>query len=243
MDQNSGIIKEIMNLIEEANKAINEGKFEIVYQRYMAVSMLCEQIGDSQNAVSYKESAVKFKEKALEQKQKTETLRAAINKAINAAKIAYKNKEYGKISDLYFSVATMLYELGEEDSATKFSNSAKKFRERAIIENKEKDMIKQLPPDVQKSATQAPISDFNISNDKKITFSPQAKPITTKPTYGTIPKPHARHLEPSAISSMNVNINKLEALMKGLGLICPSCQFEINDPNIEKCPKCGNNLR
>ncbi|GAG74685.1 unnamed protein product, partial [marine sediment metagenome] len=225
---------------------INKGKFGIVHLGYMEISKLCEQIGDEQNAALYKESAEKFKLKAVEQKRNTEDLRQAINKAINAAKIAYKNKDFGKISDLYFSVATMLHELGEEDSALKFSNSAKKFRERIAIEQKAKDTVKQLPQEVQKSATQAPISDFRLDNDKKITFFPPQKPFHTVTTGDKIPKPQvkiAREIQPSAIGSMNVNIQKLEALMKGLGLICPGCQLEIKDSSTKKCPKCGSNLR
>lgn len=247
MVQNSGgLVQQIMKLIEEANNAIRLGKYDMVYHRYMQISNLCENIGDLQNAEGYKESAKQFKEKALEEKAKIRDLREAINKAINAAKVAYNNKEYSKISDLYFNVATMLYELGEEESALKFSNSAKKFRERAAIELKEKEFVKQLPLEVQKSATQAPIQHFRISNDKKITFTPQQKLNAVKPSDGRIPKPQAsidRALQPSAINSMHVNIQKLEDLMKGLGLICPNCQLEIKDPTAEKCPKCGVKLR
>jgi len=246
LDQNSGTVKQIMTLIEEANNAINEGKFEIVYLRYTSISKLCEQIGDEANAASYKDSAEKFKTKSLEQKRNTEDLRGAINKAISAAKIAYKNKDFPKISDLYFSVATMLHELGEEESAMKFSNSAKKFRERIAIESKAKETVKQLPLEVQKSATQAPIKDFRIADDKKIIFFPQEKTLETVRTGDMIPKPQvkiAREIQPSAISAMSVNIQKLEALMKGLGLICPGCQLEIKDSSTEKCPKCGTDLR
>ena len=235
-----------MALIEEANRAINEGKFEIVYQKYLKVAELCNQIGDAVNAKSYSDAAENFRRKALEIKKREKQLKDAINRAVNAAKIAYQNKEFSKISDLYYNVASMLHELGDEVNATKFSNSAKKFRERATLEQKGKEMVKQLPKEVQSSITHAPINSVKITAPKV-----QSQPVESKATgihsssLQSIPQPTTavpRHLAPSALGNMRVNIEKLDKFMESLGLKCPRCGSFIKDNNVKICPNCSLDL-
>ena len=233
-----------MILIEEANQAINKGKFEVVSRKYLKVAELCNKIGDIDAATSYNKAAEEFKQRALENEQREKELRESINRAINAAKIAYKNREYSKISDLYYNVASMLHELGDEQNAIKFSNSAKKFRERVILEQKAIEVRKQLPKEVQESIKHSPISQVKLSTIKPQQTVSQVVRTPQAPRKG-IPTPKSNvpsHLSPSALGSMKINIDKLDKFMESLGIRCPSCGEIIKDPKITKCPKCGKAL-
>ncbi|NHI92352.1 MAG: hypothetical protein EAX96_07595 [Candidatus Lokiarchaeota archaeon] len=246
MAQNSAIVNQIFALIEEANKAINEAKFETVYQKYIKIAELCNQIGDKQNAASYQEAAKNFRIKAIESKKREKQLKDAINRAVNAAKIAYQNKEFGKISDLYYNVASMLHELGDEQNATKFSNSAKKFRERSVLEQKGKDMVKQLPKEIQSSIKQSPITSNDLVTSEARPKSAESPPaVQVSSSQQKIPQPTSavpRHLAPSALSNMRVNINKLDKFMESLGLKCPKCGTFIKDIQTKICPNCSLDL-
>ncbi|NVM03683.1 MAG: hypothetical protein HWN67_15235 [Candidatus Helarchaeota archaeon] len=245
--ERSEIIKQIKMLVEEANTSIKEKHFIIVYENYTKVADLCKQIGDEKNANSYMEAANKFKKRA-EVVEHEKELRDAINKALALAKIANENKEYSRVSDIYYSIASKLYDLKDEETAKKFSDAARKFREKAALEEVPKEVKPSVPTEIQESTDVAPIDQFasalKIGVEAKKTEPPpddESVPFTPPPTM----KEPIKIPPASALGEMDVNLDKLDQFLLDLGLKCPSCGKELSEEEsatLSKCPNCGNNL-
>ncbi|MHA1301853.1 MAG: zinc ribbon domain-containing protein [Candidatus Helarchaeota archaeon] len=266
--ERSQVIKKIKELAAQANQALTEKNYQFVYTTYLKIAELCKQIGDLKNANSYTEAAEKFKSRA-ELASREQELRAAINKALDAAKIANENREYSRVSDIYYSIAAKLYDLGEEDSARKFSEAARKFREKAALESVPREDMTGVPREIQESQETAPISQFTealkfgIEVEKKLppvneTVLPFAETPIESPTKliqqakeKSVPVkdgvPEAvKKSKASALEEMDVDLSKLDQFLIDLGLKCPKCGHEISEEDaatIKKCPKCGADMR
>ncbi|MFX1450409.1 MAG: hypothetical protein ACFFCM_06190 [Promethearchaeota archaeon] len=245
--ERSEIIKKIKALVEESNEFIKQKDFLIVYENYMNIAKLCEQIGDDKNANSYMEAANKFKQRAdvvIHEKE----LRDAINKALALAKIANENKEYSRVSDIYYSIASKLYELKDEETAKKFSEAARKFREKAAFEDVPKDVKPSVPTEIHESSDVAPIDQFASA----LKIGVEAQKMEPPPEDTNVPfiapptiKEPVKIPPASALVEMDVNLNKLDQFLMDLGLKCPNCGKELSEEEsatLTHCPKCGHDL-
>jgi tetratricopeptide (TPR) repeat protein len=256
--ERSEIISKIKSLAEQANKLIVKKEYGSVYMTYLKIAELCEQIGESENAESYKKAADQFKAR-LEVAEKEKELREAINQAIEAAKIASENKQYSRVSDIYYSVAAKLYDIGEEESAKKFSEAARKFRERAALEGVPKEVVSEVPKEIRESKKTAPISNFTeaikfgVEIEKNLTpvekstipFTPTAPSDKSETIPETGPPEAVKKSAASALEEMDIDFNKLDQFLIDLGLKCPNCGLEIKESEagtLVKCPKCGYEL-
>ncbi|MHA1377862.1 MAG: hypothetical protein ACTSRG_05730 [Candidatus Helarchaeota archaeon] len=266
--ERSEVIKKIKSLAVEANQAIGKKDFEFVYLTYLKIAELCKEIEDIKNSNLYTEAAEKFKARAELQAREKE-LRDAINRAIEAAKIANTNKEYSRVSDIYYSVAAKLYDLGEEDSAKQFSEAARRFREKAALETIPKNDYSGVPQEVQDSKETAPISQFTnalkfgMDVEKKlpplakeplpfteISAEDASKIVSKNKSASNISKsevPEAvKKSKASALEDMDVDLSKLDQFLVELGLKCENCGHEISEEDaatLTKCPKCKKELK
>lgn len=264
--ERSEVIKEIKILVEDANNAIEQKDYQLVYEIYTKIADLCNEIGDSKNADNYTEAANRFK-KRTEIAQHQKDLHDGINRAIALAKIANQNKEYSKVSDIYYKLASMLHDLGEEESAQKFSEAARKFREKVALEAASKEVKAQVSKEVRESVKVTPISQFTaalqvgieaekelppieetqipfIPSEKKLTLvaPPEKKPTPIPPSKiasRTKPEPKKmQKMEKPPTTSRNLPTSTALSEM-GVNI------DKLNSFLIElglKCPKCGQEI-
>ncbi len=245
--ERSEVIKLIKMMIEETNSAIKDKQFLLVYENYTKIAELCKQIGDEKNANSYAEAANKFKQRADIVEHEKE-LRDAINKALALAKIANENKEYSRVSDIYYSIASKLYDLKDEETAKKFSEAARKFREKAALEEVPTEVKPSVPAEIHESTDVAPIDTFASA----LKIGVEAQKIEAPPVNDKVPfiepptKKEPIKIPPaSALGEMDINLDKLDQFLLDLGLKCPNCGKELTEEEsatLTKCPNCGQDL-
>lgn len=194
-----------------------------------------------------------------------EAIQEAINRALKASGRALKVNDFNKVAEIYFRIAYMLNDLGDEEGAQNFAAAAKEFR----LKNQ---IVIQINESMKKSETAYNRADFvtvadnyfmisnlaellgdNISAEKykEASFKfqevvkeyPQLKTqhVASMKTYvpeiqSQIPSSIELKSNSSRVSSKN-KLNLNDAL-RALGLVCSYCGREI-DPDLAKCPKCG----
>ncbi|MHA1144822.1 MAG: zinc ribbon domain-containing protein [Candidatus Helarchaeota archaeon] len=247
--EQSLVISQIKKLITEANQSIASKNYKDVHDKYREIAKLCQKIGDNVNAQKYEEAAQRFLAKAKKIDQHKKELRKAIDQAVDTAQLAYKHQEYRKVSDIYFQVAQMLHELDDDVSAEKFSSAARQFRERAALEEAQKQMVQQLPKAVQESASVKPIDDSTIVFMETSQYEKPRPPLsqmakTQKTQAQETFQPPAKTpegLSKSALSSFKINVNKLDEFIAQMSFNCPHCGAKISG-SMKVCPNCNARL-
>lgn len=192
-------------------------------------------------------------------------LQEAIDRALKVANRAIRAKNFGKVADIYYRVASMLNDLGDQAGAARFSSAAKQFKEKnqvieqineayeesniaynkgdytTVAENYFKiSSLSELIGDM-KTAKQ-----FKMEAEKFLT-SLKSRPEAKKEEMKTMTEiaPAIQSQVPSSVD-LNRDVQKLNLntrvdlgdAMLTLGLICPHCGSEIN-PELDLCPKCN----
>jgi len=197
-----------------------------------------------------------------------DAIQDAINRAINAANRAVKRNAYEKVADIYYRIASMLNDLGDEAGAQNFSNAAKQFKERNQIIG-QINLAIQTADEAYGKVDYATVAEnyFKISSlseligDKntadrfkaeaeKFLKSAKSQPQASKTGMKTM-KEFAPTIQSQVPSSVQLNPPskqvatsrpvKIDDAMMVLGLVCPNCGAEVN-PELDICPKCNKTV-
>ncbi|MHA1267638.1 MAG: hypothetical protein ACTSRS_20545 [Candidatus Helarchaeota archaeon] len=195
-----------------------------------------------------------------------ELLQEAINRAIKSANRALKRKAFGKVAEIYYRIASMLNDLGDDAGAQKFADAAKQFKERnqiieqineairtADIAYEKKDYATVAENYFKISSLSELIGDLETAKKFKQEAENYLATIKTQPQLGEPELASIKTMNPSFQSQMPINTElkntfhlkeksqpfDLGNAMIALGLVCPSCGAEIN-PELDTCPHCKN---
>jgi hypothetical protein len=193
-----------------------------------------------------------------------DALQNAINRALKAANRAYKANKFGKVAELYYRIASMLNDLGDEAGAQNFSSAAKKFKEK-------KQIIEQINLASQHADESYAIGDFaavaesyfqisslsELIGDKKtaerfkIEAEKFAQTARIQPQMQKKSAPAMTEMAPSIQSQIPAEVEiknagrerpvNLDKAMAALGLVCPHCGEEIA-AELTKCPHCKKQI-
>jgi tetratricopeptide (TPR) repeat protein len=197
--------------------------------------------------------------------QEREAIQEAINRALKASNRALKVNDFNKVAEIYFRIAYMLNDLGDEEGAQNFAAAAKEFK----LKNQ---IVVQINEAMKKADTAYSRADFvmvadnyfmisnlaellgdNISADKykeaafkfqeSVKEYPQMRTQQVASMKSYVPEiqsqiPSSIQLKPDDSRSPSKDRLNLNEALKALGLVCPYCGNEI-DPDLKKCPKCG----
>ncbi len=197
-----------------------------------------------------------------------DALQDAINRALKAANRAVRRKAYDKVADIYYRIASMLNEIGDQAGAQNFSSAAKQFKERNQIIG-QINLAMKTADDAYNTRDYATVAEnyFKISSlseligDKntadrfkteaeKFLKSVKTKVQVSKEGMKTMKEftPSIQSQIPSSvkISTPSVQVAssshvKMDDAMMALGLVCPHCGTEIN-PELDVCPSCHKAL-
>ncbi|HUX98568.1 MAG TPA: hypothetical protein VMV49_03385 [Candidatus Deferrimicrobium sp.] len=189
-----------------------------------------------------------------------EVLQDAINRALKAAARALRGNAFDKVAEIYYRIAYMLNDTGDDEGAQNFANAAKDYKVKnqlmvqinlsmkmadqayesgdfaAVAENYF--MVSSL---AELFGDQATAIKFKIEAEK-FEQSAQTQPQADRKGMMTMNEvvPRIQSHIPSAIK-LKSNVSKtgsdLDGALMALGLVCSYCGNEI-DPDFAICPKC-----
>ncbi|NVM54432.1 MAG: hypothetical protein HWN66_12075 [Candidatus Helarchaeota archaeon] len=193
-----------------------------------------------------------------------EAVQEAINRALKAANRAVRGNKFAKVADIYYRIASMLNEMGDDAGAQNFANAAKKFKEkREIVEQIQNAMniadgayevgdFKTVSETYFKVSSLSELIGDKTTADRfrteaeKFAQTARIEPQMQKTGATTMQEfvPNIQSQIPSTFEIKKtrtkpaVNINHA---MMTLGLVCPHCGAEIG-PDLNLCPKCNKQL-
>jgi len=192
------------------------------------------------------------------------TIQDAINSALKSSNRALKLNNFNKVAEIYFRIAYMLNELGDEEGAQNFATAAKEFKVKNQIIIQINEAMKKAD-NAFADANFAAVADnyFMISNladllgDKDSAEKYKAAAFKFQDSMKGAPQIKSQRIPnigqyitgiqshiPSSIKlkttprkgASGEHLNLDEAL-KSLGLVCAYCGKEI-DPDLAQCPNC-----
>ncbi|NVM27350.1 MAG: hypothetical protein HWN65_00800 [Candidatus Helarchaeota archaeon] len=194
-----------------------------------------------------------------------ERMQQAINRALKAANRAYKGNRFAKVAEIYYRIAFMLNDLGDEAAAQNFSMSAKKFKEKNQIIN-QINLAMKIADEAYSKGDFAAVAEnyFNISSlseligdattaerfrseSEKFAKTAQIQPHISKTDISMSQlAPNIQSQIPSTVEIKSAKVGPRPALnlgdaMLALGLVCPHCGAEIG-PDLEVCPNCNKTV-
>jgi hypothetical protein len=191
----------------------------------------------------------------------------AINRALKAASRALKANAYGKVADIYYRIAYMLNDIGDEAAARKFSDAAKQYKEKNYFLTEIRN-TKELADQAYNKKDYSGVAEnyLKISSlatafgdmDTAKRFAHEAEKFMglaklqvgaeeAKLTTMTEISSNIQSEIPATIElksgSRHIKTSKLgyDDALVALGLICGNCGHEIN-PDYKNCPNCGNKI-
>lgn len=190
-----------------------------------------------------------------------EAVQKAINRALKAANRAYKGNKFAKVAEIYYRIASMLNDLGDEAGAQNFSMSAKKFKEKNQIIT-QINLAMKIADEAYAKGDFATVAEnyFNISSlseligdtntaerfrieAEKFIKTAQIQPHISKTDISMSQlAPTIQSQIPSTVEIKTSQTGpsptfELGNAMLALGLVCPHCGTEIG-PDLEICPNC-----
>ena len=193
-------------------------------------------------------------------------LQEAINRALKAANRALKKNDFEKVADIYYRIAYMMNDLGDLETARKFSEAAKQFKEKNRILNEINNLMAVADAAYQnhdyisvaenylkisslaeifgdKSTSQR----FKTEAEKflemaKLQLKTGAPKIASMSNFASSIQsqvPSSIQLQPGVARGKSKSSLGYDEALVALGLICRHCGKDI-DPDLKKCPNCGN---
>jgi hypothetical protein len=193
-----------------------------------------------------------------------EVLQDAINRALKAANRALKVSAFDKVAEIYYRIAYMLNDVGDDETANVFANAAKDYKVKNQLIVQIESAMNTADEAYEKGdyatvaenyfmissladlfGDQATAVKFKIEAEK-FQQSAQIQPQADKKGMMTMNEvvPRIQSHVPASIrlkSEVSRTGSDLDSALIALGLVCSYCGNEV-DPDLHICPKCQHPL-